>query len=355
MADFTRRVPDCDDGGDGERGERGHRGRRGRDGATGPTGPAGAAPTGDPNTQAYFGPTGGLTDDTDATMTTADWIQRTFPGGPQAIHVNRVIRSVAIGEGATASGTNALAVGEGSVASGNSASALGFATTASGDASHAEGAGSSASGLSSHAEGDSTTAIGKNAHAEGANTIASGNKAHAEGDTTTASGDSSHAGGMQTLSSRVGQWGYASGQGGLAVPAVGASQTSLVTMVGETPGLAASESVELVLGPSAFPFVLEDGKDYTFTVSVAAGAVQPGPLRVGHAFIIYFNARRDAGVSVITASGVGQSFGDPSTADWTFVASIGVAPDRIVFTFTTGAVNSAAKVTAEVRFVEIAY
>jgi hypothetical protein len=76
---------------------------------------------------------------------------------------------------------------------------------------------------------------------------------------------------------------------------------------------------------------------------------------VGRSFIVYFNVRRDAGVSVITAFGVGQSFGDAATADWTFVASIGVAPDRVVLTFTTGAIVSAAKVTAKVAFVEIAY
>jgi hypothetical protein len=240
---------------------------------------------GDPNTQAYFGPTGALTDDLDATMTTADWIQSTFPGGPQAIHVNRAIRSVAIGDSSVASGTN-------SFAQGNNAQASGLAA---------------------------------------------------------------HASGIQTAVFRDGQWGHSSGQGGLSAPAIGNSQADLVTMTGETPGGAPTQSVELVLGSIPGPLVLEDGKDYSFTVTVAVGAVQPGPTRVARTFIIYFNVRRDAGVSVITASGVGQAFGDATTADWTFVASIGIAPDRVVLTFTTGAINSAAKVTAEVRFVEIAY
>ena len=212
-----------------------------------------------------------------------------------------------------------------------------------------------ANNANTHAEGANTTASGPQAHAEGSNTTASGLNSHAEGELTSAVSRASHAGGVQSLAFREGQWAYSSGQGGLAAPVVGASQADIVTMAGETPGAAPTESVELVLGPSAGPLVLEDGKDYTFTVTAAVGAVQPGPARVGRSFIIYFNVRRDAGTSVITASGVGQSFGDPSTNDWTFVASIGAAPDRVVLTFTTGAVNSAAKVTAEVRFTEIAY
>jgi hypothetical protein len=316
-------------------------------------------------------------------MTTADWIQRTFPGGPQAIHINRAIRSVAIGEGATASGVNSFAQGFGSLASavdshaeGNVAAATnaaahaeGIGTVSSGIASHAEGSGSQATGGAAHAEGTNTVAINVNAHAEGANSSASGGQSHAEGQSTQAIGvnshaegeatiaaqRSSHAAGVQSVASREGQWAFSSGQGGLAAPAQGNSQLDLVTMVGETPGVAPTESVELVLGPTALPLSLDDGKDYTFTVTAAVGAVQPGPARVGRAFILYFNARRDAGVSVIIATGVGQSFGDASTNDWTLVASIGAAPDRIALTFTTGAITSAAKVTAEVRFVEIAY
>jgi hypothetical protein len=182
-----------------------------------------------------------------------------------------------------------------------------------------------------------------------------GPASHAEGNATIANGLAARASGILTLVFRDGQEAHSSGQAGLAAPLVGNSQTSLITMTGETPGVAPTESVELVFGNLPMQLVLEDGKDYTFTATAAVGAVQPGPTRVGRAFIIYFNVRRDGGVSVITASGVGQSFGDAATNDWTFVASIGVAPDRVVLTLTTGAINSAAKVTAEVRFVEIAY
>ncbi len=317
-------------------------------------------------------------------MTTADWIQRTFPAGPQAVHINRTIRSVAIGEGATASGVNSFAQGFGSLASAVDSHAEGNVAAASNAAAHAEGLGTVSSGIASHAEGDSTQATGGAAHAEGQGTIAnnvgahaegnngttaSGPGAHAEGSATTASGAGSHAEGNATLATslashasgiqaaaiREGQWSHASGQGGLAAPAIGNSETSLVTMTGQTPGAAPTESVELVLGNIPVPLELEDGKDYTFTVTAAVGAVQPGPVRVGRAFILYFNVRRDAGVSVITASGVGQSFGDAATNDWTLVATIAAAPDRVALTFTTGAINSAAKVTADVKFVEIAY
>jgi hypothetical protein len=479
-------------------------------------------PTGDPNTQAYFGPAGTLTDDLDATMTTTDWIQRTFPGGPQAIHVNRAIRSVAIGDSSSATGVDSFAQGSTAAASAQAAHAEGANTTASGLASHAEGSGSTASGnfshaegaggtsatgIASHAEGEATLAqgdkshaegtgtqafslnahaegvstavsgpnghaegnttkvllAGTNGHAEGLNTTVSGAQGHAEGENTTASGADSHAegfgttasgaqshaegsasaatnaiahaegngtlssgiashsegsltqatggsahaegtstvasnlnchaegssttanapqahaegsgttaggvnshaqgevtqafgrasdaGGVQVNAFREGQQAWGSGQGGFAVPAVGKAQTSLVTMVGEVSGINAS--VALALGPSAGPLVLEDGKGYLFTVKANADAVQPGPTRVGRGFIRYFKARRDGGVAVIAASGVGQDFGDASTNDWTFVAT--AVGGNIVLTFTTGAVSSTATVTAEVSFVETAY
>jgi hypothetical protein len=317
--------------------------------------------TGDPNTQAYFGPTGVLTDDVDATMTLTDWIQRTSPGGAQAIHVNRAIRSVAIGDSSVAAGLNAFAQGLNAQANGPQSHAEGEnSTTAVGaQAGHAEGLSTSVSTQGGHAEGFSTNVFGAGAagHAEGINTEVDGTAGHSQGQDTRARALAAHASGIAAASTREGQWSHASGQGGfLPTPQViGASQTSLVTMVGATPGVVANESVELVLGPSSLPLELEDGKDYTFTVTVAVGAVQTGPIRVGRSFIIYFNVRRDAGVSVITATGVGQSFGDPTTSDWTFVASIGAAPDRVALTFTTGGRLSISKVTAEVEFVETAY
>lgn len=285
-------------------------------------------------------------------MTTADWIQNTDPSGEQAIHINRTIRSVAIGEGAVASGLNSFAQGLNAQATSDNAHAEGNGTLASGLQSHAEGLTTSAINPSAHAEGQQTTASGLASHAEGDGTIAAGDFSHAEGQASTALGFVSHVSGILANTFLVGQWTHASGQGGLAAPAVGNAQTSLVTMTGEVSGAGASVVLTLgsVLGGQ---LVLEDGKDYTFTVTAAVGAVQPGPARVGRGFILYFNVRRDGGVSVITASGVGQSFGDLSTNDWTFVAMPSAA--GIDLTFTTGAIPSAAKVTAEVRFVEIAY
>ena len=64
--------------------------------------------------------------------------------------------------------------------------AIGNVVTASGSSSQAFGQGTVASGNYSHAEGDSTTASGFWAHAEGSHTTASGNYAHAEGYYTTA-------------------------------------------------------------------------------------------------------------------------------------------------------------------------
>lgn len=159
-------------------------------------------------------------------MTTTDWIQRTDSGGPQAIHINRAIRSVAIGENSVATGLNSFAQGfnaqatadqahaegDGNIASGSDshaegvattalgdhAHAEGRATTAEGDGSHAEGRDTIASGLYSHAEGQESQATNGNAHAEGNNTRATGANAHAEGNGAIASGDHSHAEGSST-------------------------------------------------------------------------------------------------------------------------------------------------------------
>lgn len=357
--------------------------------------PGGGVPIGDPNTQAYFDGAGGLTDDVNARLTLGSWVMEEPGTGNPAVLIDRAKRSLAVGvgtasgiesfaAGGTASGAQSVSEGIGSIASatashaegnntlasnlyahaeGDQAHSTGIAshaegdhTVASGGAAHAEGSNTTASNVASHAEGLGTTASSPNAHAEGNTTVASGPASHAEGVQTVAIGQASHASGVLSLAFRVGQKAHSSGQFGLTGPAVGASQTNIVTMTGETPGAAPTESVELLLGfLAAVNLILEDGKAYAFTVSAIAGADQAGPARVCRQFLRYFVVRRDGGVSTIAATGIDQDFGDAATADWTLVASIGAAPDRVVLTFTTGAINSAARVTAEVKFVEIAY
>jgi hypothetical protein len=413
--------PEGERGDRGERGERGHRGHDGSTGPTGATGPAGSAtntgatgPTGpigpvlgDPNTQAYFGPAGVLTDDLDATMTLTDWQLNGAGGGPQAVHINRALPSAAFGvgssaigassfaagssasatasaafaegqgtlasgvnshaeganniasgiaahaegQGTTASNTNAHAEGQGTIASAVNSHAEGANNIASGIGSHAEGQGTTSSNVSAHAEGSNTIASGANSHAEGGNTTASGGAAHAEGQNTTASGNFAHAQGVQAVASRESQDTLASGD----FTTAGDAQTSMLVLRGSTPGLGANESVELIYGNAGNQqLILADGKTYAFKVTAAVGGTQPG--RVSRSIEIAFNVRRDAGLSTITGNGPSTGYGDLLTATWSLTASIGAGPDRVVLTFNTGAgAASACHVAARVEFTEVAY
>ena len=158
------------------------------------------AVSGDPNTQAYFGPSGNLTDDVQATMALTEWELRSFPGGQRALRVGRTSRTVAIGN-SVASGVESFAQGQSADASGQAAHAEGSFTRAQGNFSHAEGEGTTASGRNAHAEGRSVVASGDSSHAEGENTTASGRASHAEGVATTASAFPSHAEGVSTTAS----------------------------------------------------------------------------------------------------------------------------------------------------------
>lgn len=126
-------------------------------------------------------------------------------------------------------------------------------------------------------------------------------------------------------------------------------------MTGHTAGGGANEATELVLGEVSAPFTLEDGKAYNVKATVIAGGVQAGPVRKCQGFTARWAIRRDAGVSVIAGSGATDKYGDAAAADWTFVATIGVAPDRVVFTFTTGAIASTCRVEAKIEFEEVTY
>lgn len=258
--------------------------------------------------------------------------------------------SHAEGETTTASATSSHAEGNGSQATELYAHAEGNSTVASGNASHAEGFSCQATAASAHAEGESSDAGGHASHAEGLSTTASAEGAHSEGSSTTASGTASHAQGIGAQATRTGQDAHACGM----FSTLGDAQVGSIVLRGSTPGIGVSESVELLYGSSE-QLILENGKTYTFRVVAVAGGSQAGPVRKSRGFELSFNVRRDAGLSVITGSGVGGSYGDAATADWAMVASVGAAPDRIVITFTTGAIATLAKVVANVEFAEAAY
>ncbi|MES2703284.1 MAG: tail fiber domain-containing protein [Bacteroidota bacterium] len=130
--------------------------------------------------------------------------------------------SIAMGDGAKATGFSAIALGKTTSASGGTSVAMGNATKASGVSSTAMGANTIASGDRSTAMGWGTTASGNTATATGYKTTASGNRSFAIGDSTLAGGTGSFAAGSQTVAD--GQ--YATAMGG-ATNASGAYGTAL--------------------------------------------------------------------------------------------------------------------------------
>ena len=182
------------------------------------------------------------------------------------------------------------------------------------------------------------TAVGMGAHAEGS---------------STAYGTQSHSQGLGSLAKRNSQSSHASGPNA-AFLARGTHQTSALVLRGSTPGNGAGETVELQYFDPLEPFILENGKGYTVTVEMIAGGVIAAA-RTVRTFLQKYCLRRDGGTTVLAGSGTPESFGDAGAVSWTLVASIGVAPDRVVLTFSTGATTAATQVSARVTFTEVTY
>lgn len=102
------------------------------------------------------------------------------------------VKSFAVGNDVTASGSYSFAHGSYAEATGNMSYSGGYFTKSSGTGSHAEGSSCTATGLGSHAEGQGTLADAHSSHAEGNQTIASASSSHAEGYYTLASSQYQH-------------------------------------------------------------------------------------------------------------------------------------------------------------------
>lgn len=270
-------------------------------------------------------------------MTTADWQVNTVPGGTNVARLRRDIGSAAFGNGSTAPAAAAFAAGA--------------TATASGTASHAEGNSTTASGPNSHAEGFASTAAGNNSHAEGSFNLAAGIDSHVEGSFSVANANFSHAQGLRTNALREGEHAHSSGPGALTAPNfTGDTQYGLVTMAGNTPGLAVGESVSLLLGASpgsAFP--LSAAKAYTFVVTVVMEGQIAGVQRM-QSFRRMFAIRPSGGIPTLIASGVAEQIGDAAAASWTITVTAGFF---LTIAFSTGATTSAAQATATVEWSEI--
>ena len=278
------------------------------------------------------------------------------------------------GGGSGGGGSNlwAAGVGAGSVlqnnATGNTAGGLDAISavseaTASGDHSIAMGLGPTASaanavalGHTAHATAAAATAIGENCTASGANSLAMGSGSTASGGFSTAIGNgviaagaSATAIGDRSNAIRESQFSHASGR----IAANGDAQASWLELRGTTPGAAPGEAVELKFGELADQtFQCEDGKAYLITIEAVAKDTVAGGKGV-QCYMQRYALRRAAGVTTLAASGAADQFGDPASATWTLVATIGAAPDRLVLTFTTTGAQAAARCLASMKFVEV--
>ena len=131
--------------------------------------------------------------------------------------------------------------------------------------------------------------------------------------------------------------------------------TSIVLMSGSTAGVAADESVELTLTEGA-AFSVPAGKAYTIEVTVMAFgleiAVPNNTYSRGFSFKLNVSNISNTTPGVTTIDGMTgiETFGDAAVADWQFVPSIGTSPDRIVFTFSSGAIAVQAACLAKIAF-----
>ena len=271
-----------------------------------------------------------------------------------------------------AKGDNSSAEGYQTATGGNASHAEGRQTTASGDYSHAEGYGSSADQDAAHAEGQSTIAGGNGAHSEGYSTQASGLGAHAEGRETvantdwthaeglsnTANGPASHAEGILSQSFYSGQHAHGSGPGTTSgiVSERGASQHTVFTMAGATPGAGVGETVELdfgLFGDLWQPDFFFEGIGYTVVVTAIARGQISGTYRV-QSFRQMFCIISDGGVNTLVASGTQEKIGNAEAASWTLTGSISVTPySHFKLAFFTGTTQSQARITAKVETVDI--
>jgi YVTN family beta-propeller protein len=278
---------------------------------------------------------------------------------------NQAKGSYAYAEGlnVNSDGEASHAEGDGTGSQGHASHTEGLGTFAEGEAAHAEGVGTQANSRGAHAEGNATTAQNNYAHTEGDGTNAEGLAAHAEGQNTLAYANYSHAAGIGSASPYEGSYTHSSGPGstynnGNQPTSGGATQHSVLTMAGQTPGVAVGESVVLDFGQSGGDYIqFSRFNSYPGVVLVVTAIARSGTdmAPVVRAFRQMFVGWGNGSSLHLSASGVQESIGDASTASWTLTGAI-TAPfgqDCFTLTFTTGADTAAVVVTAKVEMVEV--
>jgi hypothetical protein len=194
-------------------------------------------------------------------------------------------------------------------------------------------------------DGNGAAAVaGSGNQAQGTNSFIGGG----DSNRITPPASSARAGGALALASRVTQDAWASGSDGVAA---GNIQTSKLVLNGTTPGSGVGETVELAID-STLPFELEDDKGYVLTLSaIALGFI--GGVRKTQSFEVEVTAHREGGTTAISAANTITQQGDAAAATWDIAATVGAAPDRLVFTFSTGATTAQTVVGGELRWTEV--
>jgi hypothetical protein len=252
--------------------------------------------------------------------------------------------AVALGNGCRAVGDDGcIAAGNGCRANGDSSAAFCNGSIANGDSAFAAGNGSLADGNYSTALCSSVTDLGSDYSCALNSSRTSAVATLAHGETARPTRESQHS--------------FASGQFTAGFANWGEVMTSKLVFRGQTPGLAPGESTVLKFGDftggGSLEFIPQDGRGYSITVQlIARGNI--GGLPNVQSIKQTFAVRRTAGVTTIAAAVAAEQVGDAASASWAFTLSVGVAPDRLVLTFSTGATTSAVKIAAEFKFVEIA-
>ncbi len=123
------------------------------------------------------------------------------------------------------------------------------------------------------------------------------------------------------------------------------------TLTASTPGLAQGESAVLTLNGGAFQ--LTDGNTYTLELTVTVSGTVGG-VRTTRTFKNLTTVVREGGVSTISETNNEIAQGSAGGASWTLAATVGAAPDRIVYTFTTGETTAKTNITGTLVMTETA-
>lgn len=137
----------------------------------------------------------------------------------------------------------------------------------------------------------------------------------------------------------------------------GDAKRGRVCVLGTTPGSAPGESVELLCdagssGTTGQYLQLSPTTSYVLEVMciVDASATTSG---LSQTFVQAYNVSANASsVPTITADPSNRQFGPVGGSTWTLTATVGTSPDRVKFTFATGATTSQCAVNCRIDFAE---